>query len=270
MNLRIAKVSSSRVVLLIDIGNTHIHAAAVKNKRVLADIIIPSNSLLTGEAKSALAKLIKTTKCNAPFGTVFCSVAPKLNQPLKKILRDNWKCSTLQLTAKTTVGIGIDYPKPNTIGADRLANSIAAQAKFGSPVIVVDFGTAVTFDIVDSNKNYVGGIITPGLAAMTEYLHEKTALLPRIKITEPRSIIGKNTQDAMLIGAVIGYRGLISGLLTQLKKELNLSKMPVVATGGYANLIAKKIKSIKHVDPLLTIKGLQLVGQKHRPRWWNN
>ncbi len=258
------------MVLLIDIGNTHTHAAAVKNKRVLADIIIPSDNLATGKAKPALAKLIRMAKCNTPSGAVFCSVAPKLNQPLKIMLRDHWNCPTLQLTAKTVVGIGIDYPKPSTIGADRLANSIAAHAKFGSPVIVVDFGTAVTFDIVDRNQNYIGGIITPGLAAMTEYLNEKTALLPRIKITEPRSVIGKNTQDAMLSGAVIGYRGLISGLITQLKKELNIRKMPVVATGGYASLIAKKITSIQKVDPLLTIEGLRLVGQEHRPNWCKN
>ena len=270
MKLRIAQVSSSQVVLLIDIGNTHTHAAVVKNKRVLADVIMPSESLATGKAKPIFTKLLRMAKCNSLSGTVFCSVVPKLNQALKIMLRNLWHCPTLQLTAKTVVGIGIDYPKSNTIGADRLANSIAAHAKFGGPVIVVDFGTAVTFDIVDSNENYIGGIITPGLAAMTEYLHDKTALLPRIKITEPRSVIGKNTQDAMLSGAIIGYRGLISGLLMQLRKELGIRKMPVVATGGYAKLIAKKISAIKQVDPLLTIEGLRLVGQKHRPKWWKN
>ena len=151
-----------------------------------------------------------------------------------------------------------------------MANSIAAHAKYGGPVIIVDFGTAVTFDIVDAAQNYIGGIITPGLAVMTEYLHEKTALLPKIKITEPSSVIGKNTQHAMLSGAVIGYRGLISELLRQLKKELDVRKMAVIATGGYAKLIAKKIPSIQQVAPLLTIKGLRLVGKNHRPTWWQN
>ncbi|MEC7882826.1 MAG: type III pantothenate kinase [Verrucomicrobiota bacterium] len=258
------------MVLLIDIGNTHTHVAAVKNKNVIADVVIPSNTLTNGKARPALAKLIRLTKCKTLSGAVFCSVVPRLNQSLKAMLREHWNCPTIQLTPKTVVGIGIDYPKPNSIGADRLANSIAAHAKYGGPVIIVDFGTAVTFDIVDAAQNYIGGIITPGLAVMTEYLHEKTALLPKIKITEPSSVIGKNTQHAMLSGAVIGYRGLISELLRQLKKELDVRKMAVIATGGYAKLIAKKIPSIQKVDPLLTIKGLRLVGKKHRPTWWQN
>src|SRR4029077_1468305 len=108
----------------------------------------------------------------------------------------------------------------------------------GAPSVVVDFGTAVTFDVVNRAGDYVGGIIAPGLAAMTEYLHEKTALLPRIKIREIKSVVGKSTEEAMLVGAVHGYRGLIQGLLLQLKQELKTSRLPVVATGGYAKLIA--------------------------------
>ena len=180
---------------------------------------------------------------------MFCSVVPKQTTPLTQLLRKRWNCAALQLTPKTVVGIGIDYPKPNSIGADRLANAIAAQARFGGPVVVVDFGTAVTFDVVDANQNYTGGIIAPGLAAMTDYLHEKTALLPRIKITEPKSVVGKNTEQAMLSGAVLGYRGLIQELLTQLKKELGAKKLPVIATGGYAELMAGKNPGIRHVDP---------------------
>ena len=142
-------------------------------------------------------------------------------------------------------GIGIDYPKPATIGADRLANAIAAHARFGAPVVVVDFGTAVTFDVVDAAANYTGGIIAPGLSAMTDYLHEKTALLPRIKIAEPESVVGKNTRGAMLSGAVHGYRGLIAELVRQLKRELGYAadraKLPVVASR-------------------LTLEGLRLAG----------
>src|SRR4029079_17632037 len=116
-------------------------------------------------------------------------------------------------------GVGIDYPRPNTIGADRLANAVAARHHFGAPVVVVDFGTAVTFDVVHRSGKYVGGIIAPGLAAMTDYLHEKTALLPRIKIREVKGIIGKSTREATLIGTVHGYRGLIHGLVSELRKE---------------------------------------------------
>ena len=138
------------------------------------------------------------------------------------------------------------------------ANAIAAKVYFGAPVVVVDFGTAVTFDVVNSKGDYAGGIIAPGLAAMTDYLHEKTALLPRIKISEPKNVIGKSTEEAMLAGAVHGYRGLIRGLLAELKKELRVKQLPVVATGGYAKLMAAKLPEISAVEPDLTLEGLRL------------
>ena len=124
---------------------------------------------------------------------------------------------------------------------------------------MVDFGTAVTFDVVDKRGDYVGGIIAPGLAAMTDYLHEKTALLPKIKIREVRAVIGKNTEQAMLIGAVHGYRGLIRELASELKRELKSPRLPVVATGGYAKLMAAKLPEITAVVPLLTLEGLRLL-----------
>jgi len=165
----------------------------------------------------------------------------------------------IELNAKTIRGVGIDYPKPNSIGPDRLANAVAARQRFGAPVVVVDFGTAVTFDVVDARGNYVGGIIAPGLAAMTNYLHEKTALLPKIEIREIKSAIGKSTEHAMLVGAVHGYRGLVRELIAELKRELRAKKLPVVATGGYAKLIAAKLPEISAVDPDLTLEGLRLV-----------
>jgi type III pantothenate kinase len=128
---------------------------------------------------------------------------------------------------------------------------------------VVDFGTAVTFDIVDRRGNYVGGVIAPGLNLMTDYLHEKTALLPRIEIREMPKVVGKNTEEAMLIGAVHGYRGLIRQLLGELKKELRCRRLPVVATGGYARLMAAKLPEITAVEPLLTLEGLRLVWEAH-------
>ena len=140
---------------------------------------------------------------------------------------------------------------------------MAARHRFGAPVVVLDFGTAVTFDSWTARGNYVGGIIAPGLEVMTDYLHEKTALLPRIKIREIKTIVGKNTEEAMLVGAVHGYRGLIRELIAQLKRELN-ARLPVVATGGYARLIAAKLPEITAVDPLLTLEGLRLTWEATR------
>jgi type III pantothenate kinase len=170
----------------------------------------------------------------------------------------------LELNSRTIRGVGIDYPRPETIGADRLANAVAANHHFGAPSVVVDFGTAVTFDVVDPDGNYAGGIIAPGLSAMTDYLHEKTALLPRIKIREPKGVVGKNTEEAMLVGAVHGYRGLIHGLLTELKTEMKRTKLPVIATGGYAELLASKLPDITAVRPLLTLEGLRLVWESRK------
>jgi type III pantothenate kinase len=118
--------------------------------------------------------------------------------------------------------------------------------------------------VVDRAGNYTGGIIAPGLAAMTDYLHEKTALLPRIRIREVKRSNGKSTEQAMLVGAVHGYRGLIRGLIGELKRELKTRRLPVVATGGYARLIASKLPEITRVDPVLTLEGLRLVWQAHR------
>jgi type III pantothenate kinase len=125
-------------------------------------------------------------------------------------------------------------------------------------VVVVDFGTAVTFDVVDASSNYIGGIIAPGLAAMTDYLHEKTALLPRIRIRNTQAVVGRNTREAMLIGALHGYRGLVRELIRRLRAELGARRLPVVATGGYARLMASGLTEITAVDPGLTLEGLRL------------
>jgi type III pantothenate kinase len=188
-----------------------------------------------------------------------CSVVPRATPLLCRAVKQLWNTSALVLSPQTVRGVGIRYPRPQTIGPDRLANAVAVRHHFGAPSVVVDFGTAVTFDVVDAQGNYIGGIIAPGLAAMTDYLHEKTALLPKIRIREVGSAIGKSTEQAMLIGAVHGYRGLIRELIGELKRELKVRWLPVVATGGYAKLIGARLPEITVVEPLLTLEGLRLV-----------
>jgi type III pantothenate kinase len=183
---------------------------------------------------------------------------PKVSPRVRGASKERWRLPCLELTAKTVRGVGIDYPKPQTIGPDRLANALAAKHAFGAPAVVVDFGTAVTFDVLDRAGNYVGGIIAPGLAAMTDYLHEKTALLPRIRIRDIAGVIGKSTRQAMLIGAVHGYRGLVREIILELKRQLGVRRLPVIATGGYAALLARKLPEITSVRPILTLEGLRL------------
>jgi len=244
------------MILLFDIGNTHTHIGLADDQGVVKQTNI---STLTWFGGGAAALVKKFTGNKYVTGAALCSVVPRATPFAKKFVRATWKWEALELTPKTIRGVGIDYPKPNSIGPDRLANAVAARQRFGAPVVVVDFGTAVTFDVVNAKGNYVGGIIAPGLAAMTNYLHEKTALLPQIEIREVESSIGKSTEHAMLVGAVHGYRGLVRELIGNLKRELGAKNLPVVATGGYAKLIAAKLPEISAVAPDLTLEGLRLV-----------
>jgi type III pantothenate kinase len=242
-------------ILLFDIGNTNTHLGLATHQRVIKQANVPTSDWLNGGVKDTLLKFAGR---NEVEGAALCSVVPRITPLVLKAVWQLWKVDALELTPKTLRGVGIDYPKPKTIGPDRLANAVAARHHFGAPSVVVDFGTAVTFDVVNRAGNYVGGIIAPGLAAMTDYLNEKTALLPRIQIREVNSAIGKSTEHAMLVGAVHGYRGLIRGLLGELKRELKVQRLPVIATGGYAKLIASKMPEISAVRPELTLEGLRL------------
>jgi type III pantothenate kinase len=246
------------MILLFDIGNTNTHLGLANSSRVLRQADIPTASWFSGTAERALRKFAGRRRIE---GAALCSVVPQATPLARRAVRQLWQLPCLELTPGTLRGVGINYPRPGTIGPDRLANAVAVRHHFGAPAVVVDFGTAVTFDVVDRAGDYVGGIIAPGLAAMTDYLHEKTALLPRIRIREVRSAIGKSTEQAMLVGAVHGYRGLIAGLIDELKRELGTRRLPVVATGGYAELIGARLKEITAVDPLLTLEGLRLVWQ---------
>lgn len=165
----------------------------------------------------------------------------------------------VEISPEILLGIEIDFPDPSMIGADRLANAAAVADRCeGSPIVVVDFGTAVTFDIIDPRPAYVGGVIAPGLDAMRHYLHERTALLPEIDIVRPESAIGKSTEHAMQSGAFHGYRGLVREILTRIESELE-SPAKVIATGGYAALLADGFEEISSVEPYLTMEGLRRV-----------
>jgi len=188
---------------------------------------------------------------------IVSSVVPKKNREVQKAAG---KTKVLWLNSRLKLGVGIDYPRPKSIGADRLANAAAVAALYGCPAIVVDFGTAVTFDIVSEGKNYVGGVIAPGLEAMTNFLYQRTALLPKLSLKEPRRAIGRSTIDAMRSGAVFGYRGLVREIIARIKAErFSRRKVHVVATGGYAELISGRLPEIDAVHRDLTLEGLRIV-----------
>jgi type III pantothenate kinase len=195
-----------------------------------------------------------------PFTAVMiCSVVPAKAAVLRAFFETRGPVHFLG--PESPLGLGIDYPLPAQIGADRLANAAGVLSRHGAPAIIIDFGTAVTFDVISAEPSYCGGVIAPGLGAMSAYLPGKTALLPVIELEEPESGIGKSTEQAMRAGAVFGYRGLVKEIIAQIRIELG-GKPKVIATGGDAALIARGVGEIDVVDPDITLDGLRQVAAR--------
>ncbi|VVM08126.1 type III pantothenate kinase [Methylacidimicrobium tartarophylax] len=163
---------------------------------------------------------------------------------------------------RAPLGFPIDYPNPAEIGADRLANAAAALHFWQPPIVVIDFGTATNFDVVDASGAFCGGVIAPGLDLMTSYLHERTALLPKVRLREPKRGFGRSTVEAICVGAIHGYRGMIRGLLQGIRKELGVEQLTAVATGGHAALVVRGLPEVCGVRPNLTLEGLRVVGER--------
>jgi type III pantothenate kinase len=241
--------------LLIDISNSFAKMAFATR-----DKIAKPSRLATG--KLTVAAMRRMLKGRSVGAIVVSSVVPGRNGAI--IAAAAGKARVVFLDPKLDLGVGVDYPKPGTIGADRLANAVAVAQLYGTPAIVVDFGTAVTFDVVSASGNYVGGVIAPGLEVMTNYLYQRTALLPRLTLSEPPRAIGKTTREAMMSGAVFGYRGLVREILARVTAQSFSRKKPcVIATGGYAQLIADKLPEIEAVHPNLTLEGLRIVANRN-------
>jgi type III pantothenate kinase len=236
--------------LLIDISNSYTKVAFASAVRVC-----PPVGIATGKVSArTIAEFLEQRNVGK---VVVSSVVPAKNSAIAAAARK--KAKVIWLDWKLKLGVEIDYPNPQSIGADRLANAAAVAELYGFPAIAVDFGTAVTFDIVSEQRTYVGGVIAPGLEAMTHFLYQRTALLPKLLLKEPRRTVGKSTTEAMLSGAVFGYRGLIREILGRIRAEQFPRKRAcVVATGGYARLIGGCLPEIGVIHPQLTLEGLRI------------
>jgi type III pantothenate kinase len=242
-------VAGSSNYLLIDISNSFTKLAFASPRKVGQPKRIATEKL----NRTFLRRLIKQRKIDT---FVVASVVPRKNREVRAVATSQ----ILWLNCGLKLGVGIDYRAPRTIGADRLANAAAVAALYGCPAIVVDFGTAVTFDIVSEGNAYIGGVIAPGLEAMTNFLYQRTALLPKISLKEPRRAIGRSTIEAMRAGAIFGYRGLVGEIIARIKAErFPRRKVHVIATGGYARLVAARLKAISAFHPHLTLEGLRIV-----------
>lgn len=239
--------------LLIDNSNTRTKFALGD-----ADRLLPWREVLpTAEiSPDSLASLLAEIDSDA---VMVCSVVPEKAAILQAHFQG--KKPLHFLNHQSPLGMGIDYPLPSQIGADRLANSAGVLSRHGVPAVIIDFGTAVTFDVISAEPAYCGGVIAPGLGAMSGYLSRKTALLPEIVLEEPASAIGKSTVHAMQVGAVFGYRGLVREIISRICAELP-GKPKIIATGGDAALIARGLPEIDAVDPDITLDGLRQVAAR--------
>jgi type III pantothenate kinase len=238
--------------LLIDVSNSYAKIAFASRQRV-------SNAARISTAKLSSSVVGEFLRRRQVKKLVVSSVVPTKNSAISRAAHN--KAQVLWLDWKLKLGIAIDYPKPQSIGADRLANAAAVASLYGWPAIVVDFGTAATFDVVSEEGSYIGGAIAPGLEAMTNYLYQRTALLPRLSLREPHRAVGKSTGEAMRSGAIFGYRGLVREILARIKAEqFSRKTVAIVATGGYARLIASQVPEIAVIRPHLTLEGLRIVG----------
>lgn len=240
--------------LLVDISNTFTKISRAQRERLLGKILrIPTPELGPHHIRESLG--------SAQWAVV-SSVVPQASERIRNALPPG----SFFVGPRRAAGLKIRYPHPETIGADRLANAVACARLFGAPAIVVDFGTAVTFDVISEDGAYVGGVIAPGLGAMTEGLHARTALLPRISLRVPKRVVGKSTREAMLSGAVHGYRGLVMEILHKIVAEQFGGSWPrVVATGGDAKLVGESLGVFQAIEPRLTLEGLRFIAAELPP-----
>ncbi|MDD5484005.1 MAG: type III pantothenate kinase [Kiritimatiellae bacterium] len=262
---------NSSSILLVDIGNTSTHLALARGGRFMDVRRVPSRA----QTRAAVRALLRACKRRHGIdGAVLCSVVPRLGGIWSDELEKVSGGKVLPLNHKLKLGIQINYPNPASIGADRLANAAGAHEKYGAPVIVMDFGTALTFDIVSSGGFYEGGIILPGPMLFAGYLAEKTALLPRLPFPSVRGamsakgkppLIGKNTKQAMLAGLRYGCLGMVREIAASLKREKGLRGARLCATGGYAAIVLVGSGLGIAIDPFLTLRGLERIYRLNFP-----
>lgn len=247
-------------ILCLDIGNTHTHYGLLENRKVLADGQVATGAL--DDPRDGLPAVFARVRnqCGDFVGVSFCSVVPSATDRVRPLLEKLDK-PVWHLRHDAAPGLGIAYPKPQEIGQDRLANCMGAQALFGAPAVVIDMGTAVTFDILTA-RGYEGGVIAPGIGVMTRYLHEQTALLPALDPADlmVSSGIGKSTIDAMKLGCAAGFTGMIDALLKTVLAELDkwgVENPTLIATGGVAGILPRAWLDRIRWEPHITLQGLE-------------
>jgi len=255
------------MLLALDVGNTNIHLGVFAGERLLAHWDVSNNRDRTPDEHALLLRqlLAGSGLDPAAVGAVaIACVVPPVTETVAEAARRAFGVDPFVLRPEEDNGVVVRYDDPREVGADRVANAVGGFARYGGPLIVVDFGTATTFDAVGADGAYLGGAIAPGLRISIEALFRNAARLPRIALVRPGAAIGKNSAASMQAGIIFGYAGLVESLVGRIAAELG-GRPAVVATGGLAELIVRETGAVLTVDPHLTLEGLRILAGRGRP-----
>jgi type III pantothenate kinase len=260
------------MLLAIDVGNTNIVLGVFEEERLIESWRLATlRERTSDEIGIWVAQLFehRAVDSNKVTGIVMGSVVPPLTSTFMTMAQRYFGMRPLNVDSSVDTGMPILYKNPSEVGADRILNGVAAYRLYGrerqAPMIVVDFGTATTFDAISAKGEYLGGIITPGMQISADALFQRAARLPRVDMKKPCEVIGRTTVSAIESGLYYGYIGLVDGLVRRMRAELGQNAV-CVATGGLAGIIAPEVDLIEHVDPDLTLHGLRMVWERNRPR----
>jgi type III pantothenate kinase len=264
--MRKGNPSKGGLLILVDVGNTNTIFGVYQGEELIESFRLSTDTERTADEYGALLLPLFAMRGSDPASAeavVISSVVPPLRLTLERLSARYFGRKPLFIEPGVRTGMPLRYDNPAEVGADRIVNAVAARERYGSPVVVVDFGTATTFDVVNAAGEYAGGIIAPGITISAEALFAHASRLYRVDVRKPSELVGKNTVSAMQAGIYYGYIGLVDGILERLTVELPDIK-GIVATGGQAPLIASGSKYIREVDPDLTLTGLKLIYERNR------
>ncbi len=256
------------MLVALDVGNTNVTIGVFQGENLAARWRLSTAREQTPDEWGILLRNLFTLwklDLRAVHGMIISSVVPPLDPALQQMAEDYFRLEAVFVTPETDTGLKICYDNPREVGADRIVNSVAAFHKYGGPCVVVDLGTAITFDAVSANAEYLGGLICAGIGITLESLFAKTARLPLVEFRRPARLIGTNTVTSIQAGLYFGSLGMVDGILDRLIGELG-PETRTIATGGQARLIALGSRHLKIVDDNLTLDGLRLVWERQRSR----